>query len=224
MKKGIVFIISLLLVLNSSLVVGVQAKDVSEMNDKEREEYINKVFDPKLVDRLNKQGDKKQVYQPKSLTGSNRGVRAAKGRYPKRKGVILYTPDKYKGVVPLGHAGMVYDKDWIIEALDKVKWGKNKWNKDHSKCYALGVKGTSVKQDAKAGDYCVKQIGKPYNYNYYNMGTRKSFYCSQLVYAAYLDTCGVDLNTPSFDIGPLKAIHPVELLEGPKTTLLYRSS
>ncbi|OUC50947.1 hypothetical protein B7939_08520 [Eggerthia catenaformis] len=224
MKKGIVFIISLLLVLNSSLVVGVQAKDVSEMNDKERDEYINEVFDPKLVDELNKKGNKKQVYQAKSLTGSNRGVRAAKGRYPKRKGVILYTPDKYKGVVPLGHAGMVYDKDWIIEALDKVKWGKNKWNKDHSKCYALGVKGTSVKQDAKAGDYCVKQIGKPYNYNYYNMGTRKSFYCSQLVYAAYLDTCGVDLNTPSFDIGSLKAIHPVELLEGPKTTLLYRSS
>ncbi len=226
--------------------VGVQAKDIEKMTDKEKNEYINRIFDPKKVEENIRKGNRKNIYIPKD-SKKMMPMRKAKGRYPKRKGVILYTSDKYKGI-PLGHAGMVIDKKWTIEAVKEgVRWKKNDWDTRYKKAYALGVKGTSVRQDARAGDYCIKQLNKDYNYNYYNISTRKKFYCSHLVYAAYLDTCGVDLNTPEFDsfvpvyrasrinysnikpydvpdhIERRKAIHPSELLSGPKTTLLYRS-
>lgn len=42
--------------------------------------------------------------------------------------------------------------------------------------------------------YCLAQAGKPYNLNFLNSKTVKSFYCSQLVYLAYLKN-GIDLNT-----------------------------
>jgi len=46
----------------------------------------------------------------------------------------------------------------------------------------------------KVADYCLAQIGKPYNINFLNAETEKSFYCSQLAYKAYKQI-GVDLNT-----------------------------
>jgi hypothetical protein len=44
--------------------------------------------------------------------------------------------------------------------------------------------------------YCLNQavLEKPYNFNFPNPDTEKAFYCSQLVYKAYL-TQGIDLNT-----------------------------
>ena len=43
-------------------------------------------------------------------------------------------------------------------------------------------------------DYCLRQLGKPYNLNFLNAETENAFYCSQLVYKAYLQV-GIDLNT-----------------------------
>lgn len=43
-------------------------------------------------------------------------------------------------------------------------------------------------------DYCLRQLGKPYNLNFLNAETEDAFYCSQLVYKAYLQV-GIDLNT-----------------------------
>jgi cell wall-associated NlpC family hydrolase len=42
--------------------------------------------------------------------------------------------------------------------------------------------------------YCRAQIGKPYNLNFLQAETEKSFYCSQLAYKAY-QQIGIDLNT-----------------------------
>ncbi len=46
----------------------------------------------------------------------------------------------------------------------------------------------------KVAEYCVSHIGKPYNINFLNAETEKSFYCSQLAYKAY-QQIGIDLNT-----------------------------
>lgn len=48
----------------------------------------------------------------------------------------------------------------------------------------------------KVAAYCLKQaaLRKPYNLNFLNSRTEKSFYCSQLAYRAYLNV-GIDLNT-----------------------------
>jgi hypothetical protein len=42
--------------------------------------------------------------------------------------------------------------------------------------------------------YCLRQVGKLYNVNYFNTQTEDAFYCSQLAYLAYLPH-GIDLNT-----------------------------
>ena len=43
-------------------------------------------------------------------------------------------------------------------------------------------------------EYCLAQVGKPYNLNFLDPDREDAFYCSQLVYKAYL-RCGIDLNT-----------------------------
>ncbi len=46
----------------------------------------------------------------------------------------------------------------------------------------------------RVAQYCLAQVGKPYNLNFLNAETEDSFYCSQLVYKAY-QQIGIDLNT-----------------------------
>lgn len=53
-------------------------------------------------------------------------------------------------------------------------------------------------------DYCLAQVGKPYNANFLNTVTDEAFYCSQLIYLAYCDV-GVDLG-----------VSPVQLLTEPR--------
>jgi hypothetical protein len=43
-------------------------------------------------------------------------------------------------------------------------------------------------------EYCLAQVGKPYNLNFLNAETEDAFYCSQLAYKAY-QKIGIDLNT-----------------------------
>ena len=47
---------------------------------------------------------------------------------------------------------------------------------------------------SRVAEYCLAQIGKPYNLNFLNSQTEESFYCSQLAYKAY-QQIGIDLNT-----------------------------
>jgi len=46
----------------------------------------------------------------------------------------------------------------------------------------------------KVVEYCLAQVGKPYNLNFLNPETEDAFYCSQLAYKAY-QQIGIDLNT-----------------------------
>lgn len=149
------------------------------------------------------------------------------GTYPTRKGVILVTGDKYKGIIPLGHAAIIYSASYVVESVSEgVVLGKNNWNTTRDTCYGVTVSGTTANQDAQAADYCYSKINKPYNYNYYDMGTRSKFYCSHLVWSSFKDLFGIDLNTSDFDIriGSLviaTAIHPMELVDTSKTYTIY---
>lgn len=144
-----------------------------------------------------------------------------KGKYPSRPGTILVTPDKYKGLIPTGHAAIVEDDKHIIESLASgVQRSDNDWEKWRSRIYGLKVKKTTKKQDRKALAYCIKQIGKKYNFNYYNVKTRKKFYCSHLVWAAFKDKLRVDMNTKAFG----KAVHPLELVDSKETSVIYTFS
>lgn len=140
------------------------------------------------------------------------------GKYPTRRGVILVTPDKYKGLIPTGHAAIVWSKNKVIESLsDGVGEHKNNWKSNKKKIYGVTVSCTTLAQDKKAAQWCKNQIGKPYNWNYLNVSTRNSFYCSQLVWAAYKDNFNIDLNTSSYG----KAVHPMELVNSSRTSTIY---
>lgn len=158
-----------------------------------------------------------------SLAASTKEV----GEYPSRKGVILVTKDAYKGLIPTGHAAIVISKSKVCEALSKgVVEGKNNWATAKKTCYGVSVKGTTAAQDEAAADWCLKQKGKKYNYNYYSTDTRKKFYCSQLVWASFKDLYGIDLNTNTFDLYVMNkktaiAIHPAELISTSKTATIY---
>jgi len=68
----------------------------------------------------------------------------------------------------------------------------------------------------KVAQYCLSQVGKPYNLNFLDAEKEDAFYCSQLVYKAYQQV-GMDLNTglameqlP----GTNEIIYPQEIWEG----------
>lgn len=46
----------------------------------------------------------------------------------------------------------------------------------------------------RIAQYCLAQVGKPYNLNFLNAEISDAFYCSQLAYKAY-QQIGIDLNT-----------------------------
>ena len=51
-----------------------------------------------------------------------------------------------------------------------------------------------VHMRAKVAQYCLSQVGKPYNLNFLNAESEDAFYCSQLAYKAYQQV-GINLNT-----------------------------
>jgi uncharacterized protein YycO len=112
-----------------------------------------------------------------------------------------------------------------VEAGPKngVFYGKNfEGRYKDNQVWQVGVTSTSVQQDWRAGEWAGKQKNKPYNSNFYQTNNRNSFYCSQLVWAAYMYTANVNLNTSDYDIPGFRAIHPSEFVNGSKTTLIYR--
>ena len=145
------------------------------------------------------------------------------GIYPGRAGTILVTPDnenKMARVFRLGHAAIVLNKSTVVEAtLPRVTTSKNAWKSRSQvkKVYGLNVKTTSRAQDQKAALWCRSQVGKPYNINYTDVKTRKRFYCSQLVWAAFWDNFRVNLNTPAFG----KMVAPMELVNSKQTSVIY---
>lgn len=91
--------------------------------------------------------------------------------------------------------------------------------------WQVGIKGTTVQQDWKAGEWAGKQVGKPYNKNVFgDIRRTDKFYCSQLVWAAYYYTCGYDLDMGANNSGNGKTwrIHPKEILDHPGTAIIYR--
>ncbi len=64
--------------------------------------------------------------------------------------------------------------------------------------------------------FCLAQVGKPYNLNFLDPDREDAFYCSQLIYKAYLHQ-GIDLNTGlSIETlpGTNQIIYPQEIWSG----------
>lgn len=176
---------------------------------------VNEIFDPEEVEKDVENANSMIIEQDSKIPST----RSSYGSYPTRKGVILVTPDKYKNLIPTGHAAIIYTSTSVVESLsDGVVIGRNNWNTTKSQTYGVTVGSTTAAQDEAAANYCYQQRGIQYNYDYYNINTRTAFYCSQLVWAAFKDKYGIDLNTNDYGT----AIHPMELVNTSKTSLVYR--
>lgn len=206
MKKLTVIALALILVLpNVSLAAG-------------QEDYpsAEEVFTQEELEILEKEVEKKDLEFDKGDEGSI--TLQSIGTYPRRKGVILVTKDKFKGIIPTGHAAIVYSYGTVVESLSGgVTTGANDWNQTRKTCYGATVKGTTTAQDEAAANWCYRKLGLPYNWNYLNPYTRDKFYCSQLVYAAFLDNYRINLDTSDFGV----AVHPMELINSSNTSKIY---
>lgn len=185
-----------------------------------------KVFPQEEVDKLIQKADQMPVLPDPGRPENSRQPRNAGNQYPRRAGVILVTPDSYKGI-PTGHAAIILTPSSVVEALsDGVRIGPNNWNSAQEsgkqRVYAVDVNATNDYQEGVVAEYCATYTGKPYNWNFFNMDTRDSFYCSQLIRAGFLDSYNLDLNTPEFDAPFGKVMHPIEFVDSGKSTLIYR--
>lgn len=102
----------------------------------------------------------------------------------------------------------------------KVKSAR--WDLSKNEFYACTVNKITIEEDEKAANYCHRRVGRPYNWNYFDIDTRSKFYCSQLVYSAFKDLFSIDLNTNMFKSPLGNPIHPYELLSSNKTTVIGR--
>jgi len=78
---------------------------------------------------------------------------------------------------------------------------------------------------AKVAEYCLAQVGKPYNLNFLKSDTDEAFYCSQLAYKAY-QQIGINLNTglAMEQIPGTNAImYPQEIWDGSSHRAVQRS-
>lgn len=204
MKRKLISIIAILtMVFPFTLIV--HAEEI-------REEDFSDIFSKEELQKSLEEAARQPVVPDKG-SDQKAGTKAT-GSYPSRRGVILVTGDKFSGLIPTGHAAIVWDQDFVVESVSKgVTSGPNNWNKAKTTCYGVTTYNTTAIQDARAADWTVTQIGKPYNYNFLDKNMRKKFYCSQLVWAAYKNRLGLDLDTSSYGA----AVHPIELVNTSKT-------
>lgn len=96
-----------------------------------------------------------------------------------------------KGVISFETHSSVWDSDDMFKQRLLV-------DQLYGIAYPLAGRGFSTEQEAvireSVAEFCLAQIGKPYNIDFLDSLTENSFYCSQLAYKAYLKN-GIDLNT-----------------------------
>ncbi|HEM2750017.1 TPA: hypothetical protein U1344_000331 [Streptococcus suis] len=165
------------------------------------------------------------VEVPKPIEADSKDyTRAPVGSWSTRAGVIVVSDATSSGVITHGHAGIMGTGNrhsYIIESnpADGVQAKHKTWPKANQ-VWQLEVRNTTLAQDRAAAQWAANQIGKPYNFNFYDVWRRDRFYCSQLVWAAYRDTVGSKADISLNDYGA--AIHPFELRDHSNTAVIYR--
>lgn len=131
-----------------------------------------------------------------------------------------------------GHAAIVHtDSSRTIESVpawfdtskkDGVWFYPNDW-KSRSKVYGVRVKGANSTHYTNAAKYAIQQanLRKKYNLNFFDKGTTKSFYCSQLVWRAWKNQ-GFDIDR--MNLGDWEPVSPAELVGGGNTYVFYHKN
>lgn len=146
-----------------------------------------------------------QITQPNKV--QYRSARSVAGNYPIKPGSILVTRDGILDVF-MGHGGIVYNASTTVESYigSGVGTYSNNWNSRYNTVYGAEVNGISLAQGQAAATYAYNQRGKGYNYFYCSPERTDDFYCSQLVYQAYKQTMGIDINADGGIVFPIDLI------------------
>lgn len=216
MFKKIIIICSLLIFslgLNSKFV---HAENYVKDSDLFSKEQI-KMWEEEAI----KNAEIKGVSFDKNVNPNDRGTY---GGWTWRDGVICVTTSKVIGVIETGHAGLIAPAPDYYATIESnpekgVHASFQSWDTKYPqyKSWQVGVLSTTEYEDHLAAKWASAQKGKVYNYKVYDKERTDAFYCSQLVWAAYLNATGVDLNTSSWG----KIIHPYEFLDNDNTTIIY---
>ncbi|EHI97416.1 cell wall-associated hydrolase-like protein [Clostridium sp. DL-VIII] len=199
MKKNFIIkytVFTLLAVVSMSTTVFAKENTVTDKTNKEMQQIIDKSKHDS--DELIKNWDKLKVTAaPKTSRGINSINSVDSEAAPNSVGSagdILVTPATVFGTGPItGHAGMVdLNSDLTIESMTSggVRRYTNDWKTRYTKALCATVKNADPGQ---AVDYATSKIGSSYNYNFLNKWKTDKFYCSQLVWRAYIEQ-GIDLD------------------------------
>ncbi len=128
-----------------------------------------------------------------------------------------------------GHAAIVSnDSNKTVESYtesfspinkDGVQYYDNNWG-NQSKALLVRPNNATTSQYSKAADYAESQVGKPYNWNFFDKDTEEKFYCSQLVWKAWLDA-GINCEPGSIPNG---IIAPADLVNSKNTYIVRQNS
>lgn len=126
-----------------------------------------------------------------------------------------------------GHAAIVAGNDWqTIESYAKewspinkngVQRYTNNWG-SKSGTLLYRPKGAVPSQYKTAASYAERQVGKPYNWQFWEKKATHKFYCSQLVWMAWLEA-GIDTEVGSI---PNAIIAPADLANSTNTYLVTK--
>lgn len=108
-----------------------------------------------------------------------------------------------------------YAKGWSPIDKDGVQYYDNTWN-TKSGAFLVRPKGATSTQYSIAASFAARQVGKPYNWAFTNKTTTDKFYCSQLVWQAWLDA-GINCETGSI---PNAIIAPADLVNSSNTYIV----
>lgn len=79
---------------------------------------VNDVFPENQVKQLEERVKEKPIYNDKDENGNfSKVMTRAAGTYPTRSGAILVTADKYNGLIPTGHAAIIWTASTVVESL-----------------------------------------------------------------------------------------------------------
>lgn len=136
-------------------------------------------------------------------------------------GDILITPygQSFSGGSYTGHAGIIgTNGNNTIESRmeDGVQRRVNDWDTRYPKVIVAGVKGAKAKDCIAAMRDANSRVGAEYNWNYANKWATDKFYCSQLVWRAWINQ-GFDLDKDGGSI-----ILPTDLLSD-KVEIKYKN-
>ena len=88
--------------------------------------------------------------------------------------------------------------------------------------YVMRCKNITAEQINKIVEFAQKQIGKPYNTNFIKKEEEESFYCTQLVWAAYREA-GIEIDFNANEINDYGVVLASDIYKSPNLKLVKYS-